>query len=105
MGFWIIDWKALISQSYVTATRQATNQAAASESRVSHHTYRINNASTQIIQRSNDSNLSSVETISDLGLMTRHKAEHKRVQNSKHYTQAGFHMNVVSSIVIDPERH
>ena len=81
--------KAFISQSYVTETRQATNHAASSESRLSHHTYRINNASTNIIQ---SSNRSSAENISDLGLMARHKAEveHRRVQNSKHFTQEGF---------------
>ena len=88
--------RTLKSQSYVTATRQATNQAAASESRLSHHTYRINNASTHIIQRPNISNRSSSENISNLGLMTRHQAEseHRRVQNSKHFTQVGSQITI-----------
>ena len=88
--------QALESQSYVTATRQATNQAAASESRLSHHTYRINNASTHILQRPNVSNRSSAENISDLGLMTRHQAEseQRRVQNSKHFTQEASQITI-----------
>ena len=91
--------KAFISQSYVTATRQATNHAAANESRLSHHTYRINNASTNIIK---SSNRSSAENISDLGLIARHQAEveHRRIQNSKHFTQEGFsQIDVIESAI------
>lgn len=90
--------KAFISQSYVTATRQATNHAAASESRLSHHTYRINNASTNIIK---NSNRSSAENISDLGLIARHQAEveHRRIQNSKHFTQEGSQIDFIEDAI------
>ena len=93
--------KAFISQSYVTATRQATNHAAASESRLSHYTYRINNASTNMIQSSNKS---SVENISDLGLMTRHNAEveQRTVQNSKHFTQEGSQIDTTPKLLRAP---
>jgi len=93
--------KAVISQSYVTEARQATNHAASSESRLSHHTYRINNASTNIIQ---SSSRSSAENISDLGLMARHKAEveHRRVQNSKHFTQEGFQNDAAPDLLWSP---
>ena len=93
--------KAFISQSYVTATRQAINDAAASESRLSHYTYRINNASTNMIQSSNKS---SVENISDLGLMTRHNAEveQRTVQNSKHFTQEGSQIDTTPKLLRAP---